>query len=380
MSQKVFGALATFALAIGLSVPANAQSSIAGTVTGQVTDSSGAAVPGAAIKLLDVATGAAFASISNDAGRYDFPTVPPGKYDITFTKDGFTTYNIKAQDVRVGVVLTLNASLKVGSTSTTVEVSASVGAELQTMNATVGNTLSQQSLLVLPNLGRDVTSMAVLQPGTTMSGQAAGSPADLNTYQLDGANVTDDMGGNVNTYQTNMNGLGGSQTNGSPSGVIPTPVESIEEFKVSISNQTSDFNNSSGAQIQMTTKRGTSQFHGAGYMFYFDNAIGEANTWANNHTPLTYGSEKFPDTPVDFPKNHRSRFGGALGGPLLPKPYLGGKWFFFANYEGLRYPNAVIYSKNVPSAALREGVIQIPGTASNGAYVPYNLTSQPIVC
>src|ERR1700685_4484800 len=127
MGQRILGDLATFALVIGFSVPANAQSSIAGTVTGQVTDASGAAVPGAAIKLTDIATGAAFASISNDAGRYDFPTAAPRKYDMTFTKEGFTTYDIKSQNVDVGVVLTLNASLKVGSTSTTVEVSASVG-------------------------------------------------------------------------------------------------------------------------------------------------------------------------------------------------------------------------------------------------------------
>jgi len=376
-SPPLIGLLTIFALVLALvAVPANAQTSIAGTVAGQVTDSSGAAVPGASIRLVDTATGAAFVSVSNDSGRYDFPTVPPGHYDITFTKDGFATYNIKAQEVKVGIVLTLNAVLKVGATSTTVEVSASVGAELQTMNATVGNTLSNQSLLVLPNLGRDATSMAVLQPGTTMGGQAAGSPADLNTYQLDGANVTDDMGGNVTTYQTNMNGLGGTQTSGSPSGVIPTPIESIEEFKVSVSNQTSDFNNSSGAQIQMTTKRGTNQFHGAGYMFYFDNAIGEANSWANNHTPFSVGSEHFTDTPVDFPKNHRSRFGGALGGPLLPKEFAGGKWFFFFNYEGLRFPNAQTYSANVPTPALREGIIQIPNAA--GVYIPYNLSNAPI--
>jgi hypothetical protein len=373
----LFGLLTSLALVLGLAtVPANAQSSIAGTVAGQVTDSSGAAVPGAAIRLSDVATGAAFVSVTNDTGRYTFPTVPPGKYDITFTKDGFTTYSIKAQDVRVGFVLTLNAVLKVGATSTTVEVSASVGAELQTMNATVGTSLSNASLMALPNLGRDATSMAVLQPGTTLGGQAAGSPADLNTYQLDGANVTDDMGGNVTTYQTNMNGLGGSQTSGSPSGIIPTPIESIEEFKVSVSNQTSDFNNSSGAQIQMTTKRGSSQFHGAAYMFYFDNAIGEANSWSANHTPYTYGSQSFPQTPVDFPKNHRSRFGGALGGPLLPKPVAGGKWFFFFNYEGLRYPNAVVFSKTVPSALLRAGVVQEPNAA--GVYQAYNLNSVPV--
>ncbi len=337
----LFGLLTTFALVLGLAVaPAQAQTSIAGTVVGQVTDESGAAVPGATVKLVETATGQTFNTVSNDAGRYDFPTVPPGKYSITFSKTGFSSYDVKGQDVMVGIVLTLNAPLKVGSTSTTVEVTATVGAELQTMNATVGNTLSETSLLVLPNLGRDATSMAVLQPGTAPGGQAAGAVGDLNTYQLDGANITDDMGGNVTTYQTNMNGIGGSQTNGSPSGVIPTPIESIEEFKVSVSNQTSDFNNSSGAQIQMTTKRGTSQFHGAGYMFYFDNAIGLANNWTNNHTPYTYGSQTFTDTPPDFPKNHRSRFGGALGGPLLPKPFLGGKWFFFVNYEGLRYPDA----------------------------------------
>ncbi len=378
VSPKIFGLFITFMLVTGLTaVPAMGQTSIAGTVTGQVTDQSGAAVPGAAIKLVETATGAAFSSVSNDAGRYDFPTVPPGKYDITFSKTGFSSYDVRGQDVMVGVVLTLNAPMRVGSATTTVEVTASVGAELQTMNATVGNTLSETSLLVLPNLGRDATSMAVLQPGTTLSGNAAGAPGDLNTYQLDGANITDDMGGNVTTYQTNMNGIGGSQNGGSPSGVIPTPLESIEEFKVSVSNQTSDFNNSSGAQIQMTTKRGTSDFHGAAYIFYYDNAIGQANSWGNNHTPFSFGSLSLPSTPVDYPKNHRSRFGGALGGPILPKAFLGGKWFFFANYEGLRYPDANLYNASVPSAALREGIIQVQNSA--GTYLPYNLTPNPIV-
>jgi Carboxypeptidase regulatory-like domain len=367
---------ASVVLAILGAAPAKAQSSIAGTVIGQVTDESGAAVPGVSIKIVDLATGASFSTVSNDTGRYEFATVAPGKYDINFTKTGFSEFNIRSQDIKIGIVLTANATLKIGSTSTTVEVSATVGAELQTMNATVGNSISNQSLMVLPNLGRDATTMAILQPATAPGGQAAGAVADLNTYQLDGANITDDMGGNVTTYQTNMNGLGGTQTSGTPSGVIPTPIESIEEFKVSVSNQTSDFNNSSGAQIQMTTRRGTNQFHGAAYMFYYDNAIAQANYWSNNHTPFTFGSTSFPDTPVDFPKNHRSRFGGALGGPLLPKSFLGGKWFFFANYEGLRFPNVGTYSANVPSAALREGIIQIPNSA--GVYLPYNLNNVPV--
>lgn len=375
--------LAASALALASAIflnttPASAQSSIAGTVVGQVTDESGAAVPGVAVKLVDLSTSNAFTGATNEAGRFNFPAVTPGTYDINFSKAGFSEYSIRKQDVKIGVVLTANASLKIGSTTTTVEVTASSGAELQTMNATVGNSMSQTSLLVLPNLGRDATSMAVLQPATTPGGNAAGAVGDLNTYQLDGANITDDMGGNVTTYQTNSNGLGGSQSNGSPSGVIPTPLESIEEFKVSVSNQTSDFNNSSGAQIQMSTKRGSSQFHGAGYMFYYDNAIGQANSWANNHTPFSLGALTFPDTPPDFPKDHRSRFGGAIGGPLLPKPVLGGKWFFFFNYEALRRPNASTYSASVPTASLREGIVQVP-TATAGVYTPINLNNTAVV-
>ncbi|HTX35348.1 MAG TPA: carboxypeptidase-like regulatory domain-containing protein [Bryobacteraceae bacterium] len=354
-----------------------AQTSISGTVGGQVVDQQNAAVPGADVTLTDTATNIPMKTSTNAEGRYVFPSVPPGTYNVSFEKSGFETFKVGAQKVQIGQVLTLNATLKIGSAATTVEVTATAGAELQTMNATVGNTLSNQSLLVLPNLGRDATSMAILQPGTAPTGNAAGAVVDLNTYQLDGANITDDMGGNVTTYQTNMNGIGGSQTNGSPSGVIPTPIESIEEFKVSVSNQTSDFNNSSGAQIQMSTKRGSNQFHGAAYLFYFDNAIGEANSWSNNHTPYVYGTTSFPDTPVDFPKNHRSRFGGALGGPITPKAFLGGKWFFFANYEGLRYPNAQVFSKTDPSALLRAGVIQVPSSTA-GVEIPINLNPVPV--
>lgn len=353
-----------------------AQTSTVGTVIGQVLDEQHAAIPGAAVKLVDTTTNAAQTTVTNSEGRYAFSSVTPGNYNLSFTKDGFASYQVNSQAVEIGQSLTINATLKVGSTATTVEVTASAGAQLQTMNATVGNTLTGQSLLLLPNMGRDVTSIAVLQPATTLGGYTAGSYNDANTYTLDGGNITDDMAGNTTGYQTNYSGLGGSQGGSIPSGVVPTPIESIEEFKVSVSNQTSDFNNSSGGQIQMATKRGTNQFHGSAYMYYFDNAIGEANSWAGNHTPFTFGSLSLPDTPVDYPKNHRSRFGGALGGPLIPKNFLGGKWFFFANYEGQRYPNAVLYSRNVPSALMRAGVIQVQNSA--GTYVPYNLNPNPV--
>lgn len=350
------------------------QTSTAGTVSGQVTDEQSAAVPGAQVKLVEPATGATQTTVSNDAGRFIFSTVPPGKYNLTFAKDGFAGFQVNSQVVDVGAVLTVNAKLKVGSTSTTVEVTATTGAELQTMNATVGNTLDQKALENLPNLGRDVSTLAVLQPGVTSSGYTAGSHNEQNTYILDGGNITDDMAGNTIGYQTNFTGFGGTQTSATSSGVISVGIESVEEVRVSTVNQTSDFANSSGSQVQMVTKRGQNQFHGAAYLWYFDTVIGAANNWTANHTPATIGGISTPYTPII--SNHRTRYGFSLGGPMTPKDFLGKKWYFFFNYEAFRFPNVGTYSKNVPSLLLRNGIIQEPDAA--GVYHAYNITPSPI--
>src|SRR5215467_5007904 len=286
-------------------VPAWSQATSTATVTGLVTDEQGAIVPAADIRLVDVDTGSALSTQSNETGRYVIVNVPPGTYVITISKQGFAVYKVSAQKVDVGTTMTVNAALKVGSTATTIEVDAHVGADLQTTNAAVGTTLTSAALQLLPNLGRDVSTLAVLQPGTTPSGQTAGAFSDQNVFQLDGGNNT--------SYVTNFTGQGGNQTNGSPSGVVPTPVESIEEFKVSTFNQTADFSGSIGGQIQMVTKRGTIQYHGSAYGFYYATNIGAANSWVNNHT-LTSDLKATP-----LPKNHRSRFGGSLGGVMLPK-------------------------------------------------------------
>ncbi len=353
-----------------------AQTSQVGTVVGQVTDEQNSAVPGASIKLTDSSTNTVLATTSNNDGRYSFSSVPPATYNISIVKQGFNTYDVNGQAVELSSVLTVNAVLKVGSTATTVEVSATAGAQLQTMNATVGANINADALAKLPNMSRDVTTLALVQPGTTLSGQTAGSAADANTYTLDGANITDDMSGNVVSYQQNSVGLGGNQSGTSaPSGVIPTPIESIEEIRVNVSNQTSDFNNSSGGQIQMASKRGTNTIHGSAYMYYFDTVLGAANTWSNNHTPATVNGINYGYTPLV--SNHRTRYGGALGGPIVPKNFLGGKWYAFFNYEALRFPNVSNIDPTVPSVLLRAGIIQEPN-ASTGAYTAYNIGPAPV--
>ncbi len=293
----VYAALVLAAVA----TPGWSQSTATGTVSGQVTDQQHAVIGGAEVKMNNPATGASMSTTTNDAGRYSFLNVPPATYDITVSKMGFSLQRVDRQQVEVGQVLTINAVMEVGSTTTTVEVTAAVGAELQTTNATVGQTLTGQSLVLLPNLGREAAALTIFQPGVSPEGAVAGAMYDQNTFQLDGGNNSNDMDGSMNTYTPSY------ANNGAPTGVMPTPIESIEEFKVATSGMTADFNGSSGSQVQMVTKRGTNAIHGAGYEYYFASDMGAANSWDNNHTPS--GNARL-HTPADHPQQPlRRRFG-----------------------------------------------------------------------
>src|ERR1700690_2569442 len=142
-----------------------AQSTSTGTIVGTVTDQSGAVVNGASVTLTDVSTKSARTASTNDAGRYIFVDVAPGAYELTYSKQTFSTTKTQAT-VTVGVTTTLNIALQVGGGNVVVEVTA-VGTELQTMNATVGNTVTAASLDNLPTIGRDVNTFIELQPGVS---------------------------------------------------------------------------------------------------------------------------------------------------------------------------------------------------------------------
>src|SRR5215471_4512454 len=334
-----------------------AQTGSQGTVVGLVTDQSGAVVPDVTVTLTDMATKAIRATTTNTAGRYTFVNVPPGKYDVSFTKSGFAKVTVPNDVVEVGEVSTNNVTMKVGTESQTVEVEAS-GVELQTLNATVGNQVSGLSLNSLPSIQRDTSTFLTLQAGISPDGSVAGAVVDQSSFQLDGGNNTNDMDGSMSVYTTSYagdpTGGAGSQLGngtGAPgaTGVMPTPADSVEEFKVNVAGQAADFNSSAGAQVQIVTKRGTDQWHGTAYEYYLDNGI-NANTWQNN----------FTGTPI--PVFHYNRFGGAIGGPIIPKKILGGKTYFFANYEGFRFgTNSVTYERAVPSAAMRLGLLTFNG-------------------
>ena len=408
--------LVTLLFSLGAS-PARAQTASSGSVTGQVSDPQGAIVQGAEVTLTDNATKSVITTTTNDAGRYSFPVVNPGVYDIIVTRQGFKTAKFTAQKVSVGAVLTVNVSMEVGAlTETVVVTSTPAGTELQTANATVGTTINLKELELLPNLGRDATTLMALQPGVTPAGQVAGAVGDQNSFTIDGGQNSDDMSGDQVGYTVNFTGTAGAQTNGIASGVVPTPIESVEEFRVNTFGQTADFNGSIGAQVQMVTKRGSDQWHGSGYGYYWTPNILGANSWSANHTKFTKGNPTFtgnppkpracdpgttlhkgdnncimPYTPI-IP-NQRKRFGFTIGGPMIPFKVLGGKTYVFANYEGFRYGGVGTFRRSYPTPAMRAGVIQVQNATSSaitgtengatisygpGAFVPYNLNPFPV--
>ena len=355
--------LCVFLLANGTSIWS--QSSSSGAVSGLVTDQQNSSIAGVDVTLTDRATNVTLKATTNDSGRYIFTNVPPATYDVSFSKQGFNVRRIASQIVQVGQLLTIDAVMQIGSVTTVVEVSTSPGAELQTVNATVGTTVSGTSIVNLPIFGSDSSSLALIQPGVTPDGAVAGAMYDQNVFQLDGGNNSNDMDGSMKDYTGSYghNSFAGSN-NAPPSGVLPTPPDTVEEFKVNTAGQTADFNGASGAQIQMITKRGTNDIHGSAYWYYYSSDVGGANTWDDNHTP----SGNLGYTPI--PISHNNRYGFTLGGPMLPK-LAGGKTYFFFGFEGFDFPQSQIVNRSVPTDTLRAGVIQVLNAGGN--WTAYNL-------
>ena len=364
---------AVLALIVGMSGPiVLGQATNTGTVVGTVTDQSGAVVPGANISLTDTSTRSARTTVSNGTGQYVFTNVPPGTYDIGVTKSGFESAKIQGQSVAVGTQTTANIKLKVGNESQTVEIVAE-GAQLQTLNATVGGAIAPEAIQALPSLLHDAGTFTELQPGVSPDGSVAGAVVDQSTFMLDGGNNSNDMDGSMTVYTPSFAGdtTGGAANQNpnvaaGPTGVMPTPQDSVEEFKVNTANQTADFNSSAGAQVEVVTKRGKDRFFGTAYEYYLDNNF-SANTWDNN----------LSDTPV--PSYHYNKFGAGAGGPLLPK-MLGGKTYFFVLYQGWRFPQSSTYERAVPSDNLKNGIVTFNGTTYDlKAIDPRHIGISPVV-
>src|SRR5258707_8332695 len=281
----VFGLVLALAVVILLTgVSLQAQTASTATVTGTIYDKSGATVPNAKVELQDVGTKAKTSVTTGSDGGYIFPSVKPGNnYSITVFAKGFRQTVVNGVRVEIGKSALVNAVLEIGGVTETVEVTAGTSVELQTLDSSVGNVLDANMLSNLPNINRDATSLVLLQPmaipgfngpgGTgefnSNGGTIAGARMDQNTFMLDGGDAT-----------SNMEGGGGYNTGfvATPRAVVPTPVESLEEFRVQTNNAGVEFTRSMGAEGQMATIRGTNSWRGGGYWDH-QNAEVKANVW-----------------------------------------------------------------------------------------------------
>lgn len=306
-----------------------------GTITGTVTDATGAAVPNAAITIVNTGTNASFPAVSNEAGYYRAPSLPVGSYTVTAEVAGFK------KEVRTGITLQVDQhaevdfSLEIGTTSESVEVSADATL-VDTSSATVGKVVENRRINDLPLNGRNVLALAMLTPGVksqggpTNSGFADrgitlsatsinGGPSALNSLLIDGANNND-------SYLADVN-------------VNPT-VDAVQEFKVQSNVMSAEFGFTAGGVINMVTKSGANDPHGSLYEFFRNDALDARRAFTAFKEPYRY-----------------NQFGGAIGGPVvLPKIYNGkNRTFFFFNYEEWRYTHSQSNILTVPTVEQRGG-------------------------
>ena len=298
------------------------------SITGVVSDDSGAVIPGATVTLSAVGTGAERSSSTDARGVYQFLQAAPGMYTLVFEMDGFQTGMVTDVELLVDTPATLNYKLQVGQVTEVVTVEADAVA-LNTTDATVGNAFNETKVRQLPLLTRNVVELMSLQTGVNQTGEVLGARKDQNNVMLDGVDVND-------------------QQSPEPFGsVLPVPLDSVQEFRVTTGGGNADVGRSSGGQVSLVTKSGTNELHGSLYEFH-RNTVTAANTFFNNSSG------------VEREKLIRNQYGFSVGGPVIKN-----RAFFFFNYEGRRDARSASQLRTVPSETLKQGILTVAATDGN---------------
>lgn len=303
--------------------PARAQLAT-GSVTGVVTDPSGAAIVGAQITITNVAQNVSFVTVTNSAGVYNFANLIPGNYVVKAEAKGFETIAEPSFTLAIGQILNIDIPMKVGSASQTVEVT-SAPPLLQTQTTDLSTLITAQTNESLPLASRNYIQLTLLAPGTTTP-----APDTIRQQQLMPSSGRPYINGN--REQANeflIDGIESTEDNNNEIGYQPQP-DAIQEFRLITQNASAQYGNYAGGVVVNTIKSGTNQFHGDLFEFLRNDKF-NANSWANDiqsdyniRTANGLGI-------VPKPKLRWNEFGGTLGGPIQKD-----KLFFFGDYEGLR--------------------------------------------
>ena len=298
-----------------------------GSITGTVTDTTGAVVPGAQVTLLNTDQGITVQTTTGAAGSYTFSPVRIGHYQITVTAKGFATTTQSNLTVNVAQTLSVPITVKLGSASETVQVT-SAPPLLQTQEASTGQVISGRETTALPLNGRNFTFLAQLGAGMQMPqsdtrGNAAsgafsanGERPAQNNYLLDG----------IDNNSDNVDFLNGTNY------VILPPPDAIQEFKVQTSDYSAQLGRAAGAVLNATIKSGTNQIHGDVWEFFRNDKLDAADWFEDNSPTPKKGEYRF------------NQFGGTIGGPVIRN-----KVFFFGDYQGTRRVQGTSATAPVPT-------------------------------
>ena len=312
-------------------------------ISGSITDSSGAVVPGTTVTATNVETGTSQNTKSEDNGDYVLTNLRPGTYSVTAEAAGFSKLVQSGLNLQVNQQARLNLVLKVGRASETVEVTARPPL-LEGESSSIGTVVNQQMVNQLPLNGRNFTQLATLSPGVTGVGSSATGTIQSGT-RPDDKRPGSEIFSNGNREGDNNFLYDGVDDNErlTLSVVLRPAVEGVREFKIQTNLYSADIGRNSGAVIDVISKSGTNSLHGSAFEFIRNSAV-DARTYFNR-------------APSAFPSLKLNQFGGSFGGPIvIPHVYNGrNKTFFFVDYEGSRRSTQAFILGNVPTVLMRNG-------------------------
>jgi hypothetical protein len=306
-------------LAMLCSAPFAGAQSTGGRIRGTVIDSSGAAVSGANLALINEATNVTANTVSGNNGEYIFLEVPVGTYDMEVAQQGFKRYTRKGIVVNLNEVVSLDIPLQIGGATETVEVTGTPPV-VDTTSTQLGAVVNARSSTQLPLNQRDVYQLLQLQPG--VQSQVGNSLF----FGSDKAGVVTVNGGRGRSNNYSVNGGDGNDLFANLPAVQPSP-DSVEEFRVITNSFDAEYGRNSGAVVNVVTKSGTNEFHGSAYEFFRNDIL-------NAHG--------FTFRPTPKPPFKQNQFGGTFGGPIKKD-----KTFIFGSYEGRRIIRGIV-SGQVP--------------------------------
>ncbi|MBZ5673105.1 MAG: TonB-dependent receptor [Acidobacteriia bacterium] len=335
-----------------------------GTITGVVTDPTGAVVAAAPVEVKNTETGVVFRAVSTDTGNFTVIQLPVGSYELTATVQGFKKYTRQNITISAGQVLRVDVPLEIGASTEAVTVSAE-SSLLKTETGDVAHNITLQQLQNLPILGigganagssgvRNPFNSTVMIPGVNYAANFVmivnGAPSNTAAYRVEGLD---------NTNHTVNYALQENQ----PS------ADAIQEVAVQTSNYAAEFGQAGGGLFNITMKSGTNQYHGSGYEYFVNEDLNAAVPFTNDG----FGNKIRP-------RNRRNDFGGTIGGPIwIPKLYDGhNRTFFFFSFEEFRESSALNFSDTVPTADYRNGDFSAISPAGAKFNTALGVSSSPI--